>query len=59
MKQFILFIDKEEHFGVTDIDETHLFLHSSDETIIQKIQARLDQLQEDNSFTATIGGVDL
>lgn len=33
VKQYILFIEKQEGLGsITDIDDTHLFLHSTGKT---------------------------
>jgi len=51
VKQFILFLEKQEKWGVVELDETHLFVHSTEESILAKIQARLDELQNQNSYT--------
>jgi len=55
IKQFILYLDKEEfHFSIIDLDDTHLFLHSTDESVITRIQQKIDELQEENTFVSNL-----
>ena len=50
IKQFILYLDVQHHFGLIDLDETHLFLYNADQTIMDMIQKELDKLQEENTY---------
>lgn len=54
IKQFILHLDKTEHFGMIDLDDTHLFLYAPENQqagIISKIQAHIDHLQDENTYS--------
>ncbi|KAF2070846.1 hypothetical protein CYY_007832 [Polysphondylium violaceum] len=57
-KQFVLWISKQEHFDVIDIDETHLFLQGGDERSMNAIQRRLDELQNENTYSVFDKDVD-
>lgn len=50
MKQFILFLDQQYKFGLIDLDETHVFLYKSDKKVIDLIQQRIDELQDNNTY---------
>ncbi|EGC30019.1 hypothetical protein DICPUDRAFT_42067 [Dictyostelium purpureum] len=50
-KQFVEYISKQEHFEVIVLDETHLFLQAADEKIINTIQRRIDDLQNQNTYS--------
>jgi len=50
IKQFILHLDVEHHFGLIDLDETHLFLYNLDQTKMDLIQKELDKLQDENTY---------
>jgi hypothetical protein len=57
IKQFILFLNSGEFkFGMVELDETHVFLHSMDDSIIKRIQDKLDEMQDENTYSVTIGG---
>lgn len=47
---FIINLSKKESFGVTELDENHILINSSDPAILQKIQDRLDELLDENAF---------
>jgi hypothetical protein len=50
MKQFIRVLDEEMHFGIMELDETHLLLHGATEQTLLDIQTRLDELLTANTF---------
>ncbi|KYR01183.1 transcription initiation factor IIH5 [Tieghemostelium lacteum] len=50
-KQFLLFVSKQEHFELIDIDETHLFLQGGNESTIATIQRCIDELQNRNTYS--------
>ncbi len=50
MKQFILFLDQQYKFGLIDLDETHVFLYKADKKVIELIQQRIDELQDNNTY---------
>ncbi|EAL72303.1 transcription initiation factor IIH5 [Dictyostelium discoideum AX4] len=50
-KQFVEYISKQEHFEVIVLDETHLFLQGGDEKVINSIQRRIDDLQNQNTYS--------
>ena len=55
MKQFILHLQETNEFGyvfiIQDLDEEHLFL-ADDPKLLGKIQDRIDELMERNSYSA-------
>ena len=47
MKQFLLFLDKEHHFIIKDLDETHLLVDAAKATLIQE---KMNELYEENTY---------
>lgn len=57
IKQFIVYLNAGEfRFGMVELDDTHIFLHSTDDSIIQRIQQKIDELQDENTYTAVGAG---
>ena len=50
MKQFIKHLDEEKHFGIMELDDTHILLYTTDPKILDDIQTRLDELLNSNTF---------
>ena len=54
MKQLILFLQETNEFGhkfiIQDLDEEHLFIEN-DRRLLGKIQGKIDELMEKNSFS--------
>jgi len=50
VKEFILFLNIEQKWGVVDLDETHLFFYFMNEEILGYIQQKLDELQDANTY---------
>jgi len=54
IKQFILYLNSSElKFGMVELDENHIFVHSTDDSILQRIQSKIDELQDENTYTVT------
>ena len=47
IKQYLLHLDKEHHFVIRDLDETHLLV---DSTVMGFLQQKLDELQDENTY---------
>ncbi|ELR23285.1 RNA polymerase II transcription factor B subunit 5, putative [Acanthamoeba castellanii str. Neff] len=47
MKQFLLFLDKEHHFIIKDLDETHLLVDAAKATLIQE---KMNEMYEENTY---------
>ena len=59
VKQFILLLEQELHFGLMDLDDTHLLLFNLDcADIMETIQKRLDQLHDQNTYELNSEGRD-
>ena len=54
MKQLILFLQESNEFGhhfiIEDLDEEHLFIEN-DHRLLGRIQEKIDELMEKNSFS--------
>ena len=52
IKQFIMYLNAGDFkFAMTELDDTHIFLNSTDDTIIQRIQQKIDELQDENTYS--------
>jgi len=47
IKQFLLHLDKEHHFIIRDLDDTHLLVDAS---VTSFLQEKLDELQDENTY---------
>ncbi|GAM22360.1 hypothetical protein SAMD00019534_055350, partial [Acytostelium subglobosum LB1] len=51
-RQFVMWLEKQENFVVIPLDDTHLFLQGANNNVIEVIQRRLDELQDQNTYNA-------
>ncbi|KAL6047838.1 General transcription factor IIH subunit 5 [Balamuthia mandrillaris] len=47
LKQYLLLVDKEHHFIIKDLDETHLLVLP---TATKFLQEKLDELHDENTY---------